>query len=265
MLQNPIQQRLRAGQVSLGTWLSLPSAFSARAVARSGFDWYTVDMEHSPLSIETAALMMMAVREAGGVPLVRIPWNDGVCIKQALDNGAWGVIVPMVMNAAEAQQAVDWCRHEPVGRRSTGGWQHVMSWDATADEYYTRANDEVFVAIQIEHIAAVERADEILSVPGIDAVFVGPMDLSRSMGYEPPFLDADEPRFQAALEAIRTACDRHGVAPGMHCGSVEHTRRKLAEGWRFLAVSSDLGFMSSTAKAAAADLGLVTGGSLTRY
>ncbi len=90
MLQNPIQQRLRAGQASLGTWLSLPSAFSARAVARAGFDWYTVDMEHSPLSIETAALMMMAVREAGAVPLVRIPWNDGVHIKQALDNGAWG-------------------------------------------------------------------------------------------------------------------------------------------------------------------------------
>ncbi len=171
----------------------------------------------------------------------------------------------MVMTAEEARQAVDWCRHEPTGRRSTGGWQHVMSWDATADEYYTQANHEVFIAIQIEHIEAVARVDEILAVPGIDAVFVGPMDLSKSMGFAPPFLDAEEPRFQAALEAIRTACERHGVAPGMHCGSVEHTRRKLAEGWRFLAVSSDLGFLSGTAKAAAADLGLTSGGGLTRY
>ncbi|MBI2297968.1 MAG: 2-dehydro-3-deoxyglucarate aldolase [Armatimonadetes bacterium] len=265
MLTNPVKQRLREGGVSVGTWLALPCPFAARAIARLGFDWYTVDMEHGPLPIDAATLMMTAVRDSGAVPFVRVPWNDGVWFKQALDNGAWGVVVPMVMNRAEAERAVDWCRHEPLGRRSTGGWQHALSWQATGTEYYQRANDEIFVAIQIEHIRAVEQVDDIVSVPGIDAVFVGPMDLTKSMGFDPPVMASESPTFIDAMAAIRTACDRHGVAPGMHCSGVAHVQEKIAEGWRFLACSSDLGFMLGKAGESVAALKLTEGRELTRY
>lgn len=265
MRANPIKQKLRDGGVSIGTWLAIPSPFTARAVARTGFDWYTVDMEHGPIPIDTATLMMMAVRDAGGVPLVRVPWNDGVWFKQALDNGAWGVVVPMVMSRAEAQRAVDWCRHEPRGRRSTGGWQHALSWNTTGADYYQQANDEILIVLQIEHVQAVEQVDEIVSVEGVDAVFVGPNDLSMSMGINPPIMESDDPAFQQAMTAIREACDRHGVAPGMHCGGIDHVHRQLAEGWRFLASSSDLAFMLGTARSTASGLGLGEGGELTRY
>lgn len=265
MLQNPVKRALAAGETSIGTWLTIPSPFAARAMARLGFDWYTVETEHSPTTIDTAAAMMMAVRASGAVPLVRVPWNDGVWFKQALDSGAWGVVVPMVMNREEAQRAVDWCRHEPLGRRSTGGWQHALSFDGSGDEYYTNANDEILVVVQIEHIQAVEQADEILSVEGIDAVFVGPNDLSKSMGITPPIMESDDPTFVQAMNHIRETCDKHGVAPGMHTGSVAHAESKRAEGWRFLAVSSDLGFMLGKARETSSALNLGGGGALTRY
>lgn len=265
MNTNPVKQKLRAGGVSVGTWLAVPSPFSARALARLDYDWLTVDMEHVPVAIDTATLMMTAVREAGKVPFVRVPWNDGVWFKQALDNGAWGVVVPMVMSRAEAEQAVSWCRHEPVGRRSTGGWQHALSWGASGAEYYRHANEEIFIALQVEHIRAVEVVEEIVTVPGVDAVFVGPMDLTKSMGFDPPVMETDDRAFVEAMDHIRTACERHGVAPGIHCGGADHVRRKIDEGWRFLACSSDLGFMLSAAMSHAKTLGLGGGGELTRY
>jgi len=264
MYHNPVRAKLAAGEASVGTWLAVPSPFSARAMSRLGFDWYTVDMEHGPINLETATAMMMAIREGGSVPFVRVPWNEGVYFKQALDNGAWGVVVPMVMSREEAARAVDFCRHEPTGRRSTGGWNHALSWDTSGGDYYQHANDEIFIAIQIEHIKAVEIVDEIVSVPGIDAVFVGPMDLTKSMGFNPPFMESDNQDFLDAMEAIRTACDRHGVAPGMHCGDAAHVQRKLAEGWRFLACSSDLGCMLGMAGQMAGQLGL-SGSELTKY
>lgn len=265
MLQNPIKRKLKAGETSIGTWLAVPSPFSARAMARLGYDWYTIETEHSPCSIETAALMMMAVRDGGGVPFVRVPWNDGHYFKQALDSGAWGVVVPMVMNREEAQRAVDFCRHETEGRRSTGGWQHALSWRATGPDYYTHANQEIFIAIQIEHIKAVEQVDEIVSVPGIDAVFVGPNDLSKSMGITPPIMESEDRSFNDAMDAIRTTCEKYDVAPGVHCGGVEHLNRMKAQGWRFLACASDLGFMLGRAMETAKALELGAGGELTRY
>ena len=256
MRPNPVKSRLREGGSTIGTWLSLASPLAARFLARTAFDWLTVDVEHSPVDWETAAVMFGHVAEAGGVPLVRVPAGKHDHIKRALDSGAFGVVVPMVMDRDEAKRCVAACRYPPVGTRSVGGSLHALNFDASPAEYFSRANDEILVVLQCEHIDAVRQADEIFSVPGIDAIFVGPNDLRASMRSA----DGDDPSseaFEAALEAIRLACDRHGVAPGLHVFSVESARERLDQGWRFIALGSDLSLMLEAAETSTAALGKI--------
>lgn len=243
---NSVKQALRAGRPQVGTWLSIGSPFAARYMARTGLPWLTVDMEHSQPSIETAALMFAAIADAGCVPLVRIPANRHDCIKLALDCGAMGIVAPMVMSADEARSIVAATKYPPAGNRSVGGSLHALNYGATSDEYFRKANDEILVVIQTEHIDAVDRADEIYAVPGIDAVFIGPNDLAASMRAAdgtPPSPDALESAFTRVLESAR----RQGIAPGMHVFSGTDALKRIDEGWRFLAVSSELRFMLETA------------------
>src|SRR4051794_19546445 len=181
MKLNPVKRALREGKPQVGTWLSLGSVVAARFLARVGFPWLTVDMEHTHTDIQTAAMMFGAIADAGCVPLARVPASRHEYIKSVLDCGAMGIVVPMVMDAAEARAIVAACQYAPRGNRSVGGGLHAMNFGCTADEYYQCADDEVLVVIQTEHIAAVEIADEIYSVPGLDAVFVGPNDLAATL------------------------------------------------------------------------------------
>src|SRR5262245_52324682 len=155
---NPVKRALREGKPSIGTWLSLGSVVASRFMARVGFPWLTVDMEHTHTDIQTAALMFAAIADAGCVPLVRIPASKHDYVKQVLDCGAMGIVVPMVMSADEARMIVAATKYPPIGNRSCGGGMHSLNFDCTADEYYQRANDEILVVIQAEHINAVEDA-----------------------------------------------------------------------------------------------------------
>lgn len=248
MRRNPIKQRLRAGQPVIGTWLSLGSILAARFMARSGFAWLTVDMEHSLVGIETATHMFAAIADAGCVPLARVPSNRHDHIKRVLDNGAMGVVVPMVNSRAEAEAAVSACKFPPVGTRSVGGASHALNFDASPSDYYSQANDELLVVLQCEHKTAVERADEIFSVPGIDAIFVGPNDLEASMrkadGTPPTAVET-----AGAMKRILESCQKHKVAAGAHCFSAAEAQRRIAEGWQFLAINSELRMMLDGAAA----------------
>src|SRR6516164_5800813 len=181
MRKNPVKQALRSGKPSVGTWLSLGSITASRFLARCGFAWLTVDIEHSLVDWETAAHMFATIADAGGTALARVPSNRHDHIKRVLDNGAHGVVVPMVNSRAEAEHAVAAALYPPAGNRSVGGSVHALNFRATANDYYARANDELLIALQCEHIKAVEDADAIFSVPGIDTIFVGPNDLAASM------------------------------------------------------------------------------------
>src|SRR4051794_26907187 len=181
MRSNPVKQALRAGQPAVGTWLSLGSITAARFLARSGFAWLTVDIEHSLVDWETATHMFAAVADAGCTVLARVPANRHDHVKRVLDNGAHGIVVPMVNSRDEALAAVAAALYPPVGNRSVGGSVHALNFGTTAPDYYSRANNEVLIVLQCEHIRAVEDADAIFSVPGIDAIFVGPNDLAASM------------------------------------------------------------------------------------
>jgi 4-hydroxy-2-oxoheptanedioate aldolase len=237
---------LQAGEPSVGTWLALPSPEVADYISPLGFDWLTIDAEHSAIDITTLSRMFGAIAATGTAPMVRIPWNTGENIKRVLDAGAWGIVVPMVNSRAEAEAAVQAAKYPPRGNRSLGGGMRAVRWSASADEYVKHIDDEVAVVLQIEHIAGVEVADEILSVPGVDACFIGPNDLAASMGISLCVpLESDHPELVAAIDEIRAACIRNGVAPGIHCSGPAGVNQRIAEGFQFLALASELKFLLS--------------------
>jgi 4-hydroxy-2-oxoheptanedioate aldolase len=265
MRENSVKRALRSGEAQVGAWLSLASVTAARIMARMGFHWLTVDVEHSPVDWETAAAMFGAIAEAGCVPIARVPANSVENVKRALDSGAYGVIFPMCCSAQEAADAVSACKYPPEGRRSVGGSLHALNFQTSPAEYYRRANEEILVIVQAEHVSAVERCDEIFSVPGIDAMFVGPNDLMASMNL-PPAMDSGEPAFVDALERLLASARRNNIAPGIHNADAAMARRRIDRGWRFVAVSSDLGLMSAAARKAAEDVvGAVSGPPAARY
>jgi 4-hydroxy-2-oxoheptanedioate aldolase len=261
---NPVRAKLRRGEPSVGTWLTLSDPTVAQLMARVGFDWLTVELEHSPTSLESAAQMFAIAGGNGAVPLVRVPHNSVAHIKRVLDTGAWGVIVPMVNSRAEAEAVVRAARYRPIGERSIGGAQHAASFGTDPAKYYARANDEILVIVMAEHVDAVERIDAIVSVPGIDAVFVGPNDLHASLGL-PPAFDSDHPAFNQALRRILAAAKAHGLPAGIHVPDAAHARRRIEEGWQFIAVASEVGFMLGRAAEAARALDLATGSAVARY
>src|SRR5262245_63245018 len=168
MRVNAVKQALKAGKPSVGTWLSLGSITASRFMARSGWSWLTVDIEHPLVDWETATHMFGAIADAGCVALARVPANRHDHIKRVLDNGAHGVVVPMVNSRAEAEAAVAACLYPPRGNRSVGGSVHAMNFGTTSADYFAHADEELLVVLQCEHIQAVEHADDIFSVPGID-------------------------------------------------------------------------------------------------
>lgn len=242
MKKNPVIRALRAGKPQIGTWLSLGSVAAARFMARTGFPWLTVDMEHSPVDIQTAATLFGVIADAGCVPLARIPTGKHEWIKMVLDSGAMGIVAPMVMNAEEARAIVAATKYAPRGNRSVGGGFHAINFGATADEYYKNADDEILVVIQTEHIRAVDIADEIYAVPGIDAIFIGPNDLAYSMRSADGTLPSKEV-FEETLARILAAAQRHGVPCGLHVLTAEDALRRARQGFQFIAVGSELKFM----------------------
>jgi 4-hydroxy-2-oxoheptanedioate aldolase len=264
MKSNPVKETLRSGRPAVGTWLSLCSPVASRFLARTGFAWLTVDIEHSAVDWETAATMFGHIADAGNVPLARVPAARHDHVKRVLDNGAWGVVVPMVMSRQEAIESVAATKYPPIGNRSVGGNVHALNFNANAHDYYARANDQILVVLQCEHIEAVRRADEIFSVPGIDAIFVGPNDLRASMR-DDQGRDPSPEVFEQTLQEILAACRRAKVAAGIHCFSPESIQQRIAEGWQFLALGSDLQLMLNDAERSLRVLGMEPAGKLAQY
>jgi 4-hydroxy-2-oxoheptanedioate aldolase len=262
---NPVKRALKAGKPQVGTWLSLGSVVAARFLARTGLPWLTVDMEHTHTDIQTAALMFGAIADAGCVPLARVPAGKHEYIKQVLDCGAMGIVAPMVMDAEEARAIVAATKYPPRGNRSVGGGLHAMNYGTSADDYFLHADDEILVIIQTEHIEAVNIADEIYSVPGLDAVFVGPNDLAASLRAA----DGTPPSKQLmedTLARIRVAAKRNGLPSGLHVYSAAEALRRAAEGWQFIAVGSELKFMLQGASELAREVHPeLLGGELAKY
>ncbi|HWV34296.1 MAG TPA: aldolase/citrate lyase family protein [Thermomicrobiales bacterium] len=244
MRVNHVKQRLQRGEPSIGTWMSLPSPEAAEQVSQLPFDWLVVDAEHNPVDIRTLSQMFAMMTNTGIAPMVRIPWNSPENIKRVLDAGAWGIVVPMVNTREEAERAVAATRYYPEGNRSVGGGRHAISFGTSGAEYYRNANEQILLVAQIEHIEGVKNADEILSVPGIDACFIGPNDLAASMGKGLGVsLETDIPEVVEAIMHIRDTCIKNGVATGIHTSGAEAVNRRISEGFQFCAMASELRYM----------------------
>ncbi len=249
MLQNPVKRKLKEGKPVLGTWLNLGDPVAAETIAALGFDWLVVDTEHSPIDLHAMTTMFQAIGRFPAAPMVRIPWNNEENIKRVLDAGAWGFVAPNVRSREEAELVVQAAKYPPKGVRSLGGGRHSLSFKTDPATYFQRANDEIVVVLQIEHIDAVRKIDDILSVPDADACFIGPNDLCASMGLTPS-LEPAHREFEEAAQAILSAARRHGIAAGIHCATPETVNRRIREGWRFMGILGDVRFMAGAAKAA---------------
>lgn len=265
MRKNPVKAALREGMPQVGTWLSLGSVFAARMMARTGFPWLTVDMEHSPIGWDNAGNLFGAIADAGCVPLARVPRGDHDYIKRVLDAGAHGIVVPMVNTVEEAKIAIAAAKYPPTGNRSIGGALHALNFGATAGDYYKHANDEILVVLQTESPEGVENADAIYSLPGVDAIFVGPNDLTWQMK-GPDGKDPTPDELEEMLQRVLAAGKRNGTPVGLHVQTVEQVEQRVSEGWQFIALGSELKMMVTGAQQFVAALNLKSdGGDLARY
>jgi 4-hydroxy-2-oxoheptanedioate aldolase len=227
---------LNTDGVTYGGWCGINSSFSAELMARAGFDWMCVDLQHGMIEMADLVPMLQAIAITRTPALVRVSWNDPPQIMKALDAGAAGVIVPMVNSRADAEQAVRATRYPPLGIRSWGPARAQLSVPV-----YTAAsaNDESLCVVLLETLEAVEALDDILAVPGVDVALVGPSDLAVAMGL-PPQLGPIAGRHESTIAAIAAACARHGVMPGVYGGSAASTIAYRDMGYRFLVATTDI-------------------------
>ncbi|MCZ2441007.1 MAG: 2-dehydro-3-deoxyglucarate aldolase [Burkholderiales bacterium] len=245
---NPFRHLLlgAGNQPPLGTWLVSASALLAEAAGHAGFDFGVIDMEHGPLDMADVVHLLQAVAATRMVPLLRVPWNDTVTIKRVLDAGATTLLVPFVQNAAEAAAAVAATRYPPQGVRGMMGMSRAARYGMQAD-YLTHANRDIALVVQVETEAALAELPAIAAVDGVDAIFVGPADLSASMGLPGQLRHA---RVMEAMTGVAQQCRALGKPVGSVGSELEVLAQYRAAGFDFIAVDSDLGLFMQGARSA---------------
>jgi len=240
-----IRNNLRSGGRTVGSWMQIPHASVAEIMGQAGYDWVAVDMEHGAVAVHQLPELFRALELGDTLPLVRLAQGHPTDCKQALDAGAGGVIVPMVESGESLAAVRDACRWPPAGTREVG-FSRANLFGKHFQAYREEAQAPLLVAM-IEHIRAVESLDGILAVEGLDALLIGPYDLSASMGLTAQF---DHPLFKGAMEAIRTQAAARQIPCGIHvvAPSFEELQRRLDEGYRFLAFSIDAVMLTQMAE-----------------
>jgi 2-dehydro-3-deoxyglucarate aldolase len=235
---NPLKRNLATGKATIGSWLQINSPMVTEIMAGAGFDWLTVDMEHSPITLDTAQQMIQVIGARGSVPLVRVGENRPLLIRQALDAGAAGVIVPMVNSEEEARSAVAAATYPPEGRRGVG-IARAHGYGRDFDGYLGWARENTVVIVQVEHIDAVRNLDAILSVKGIDGAIIGPYDLSGSLDLPGKF---EDPRVSRAVRQVEETCRNRKIPLGIHVIEPDPARvaEYLRRGYGFVAFSGDM-------------------------
>lgn len=245
--RNAFKAALARGERQIGLWSSLCSNIVAEILGDSGFDWILLDTEHSPNELPGLISQMQALNGGTASPIVRPAWNDAVLIKRILDAGAQSLLVPFVQNAAEARAAVAATRYPPDGVRGITTSGRAARYGRVPG-YLKSAADEICVLVQVETVAAMGELEAIAEVPGVDGVFVGPSDLSASMGH---IGNSGHPEVQAAIKVAATRLATLGKPAGVLTGNEEEAKRYIEWGYAFVAVGSDLGVLAKNADALA--------------
>ncbi len=238
-----LRARWSRGEPTFGGWAGIGSAYVAELLGRSGFDWVGIDTQHGLVANHEVAPMLQALAITRTPAIVRVGWNSPDLIMRVLDAGANGVIVPMIDSAEDARAAVAACRYPPEGNRSFGVSRAALGLPAYDPG---TGNRSVICALMIETLGATESLDEILSVPGVDAVFIGPSDLALAHGYEPS-MDVSDPGVARTVLEIRDACRSAGVIPGIYAGTPDTAARWADEGFQLIALLSDAALVAQGA------------------
>ena len=250
-MANNLKRLWASGQAAVNAWLAIPSGFSAEVIAKCGFDTVTVDLQHGVQDYLSMVQCFQAMQAHPVTPLVRVPWNEPGIVGKVLDGGAMGVICPMVNNRSQAEALVQYAKYPPRGTRSNGPIRAALYGEASG--YQLTANDETLVLPMIETREAIENMDEILDVPGIAGVYVGPSDLAFSYGSTPK-MDHEGPFFLDIYARLIDACGKRGLYAGIHTASAAYAARAIGMGFRLVTIMNDCGLMAMAAKTAVAQV-----------
>lgn len=243
---NPLRRVWSEGRVALNGWIHVPAIITAEAMAAAGWDTITVDLQHGTADYASLLTLLPVIEKSGAAPLVRIPWLEEGAIMRVLDAGAMGVIAPMIESPEAAARLVSACKYPPDGGRSFGPVRAKFAW---GPDYVARANAEVLPIAMVETRQGVEALDEILSVPGLGGIYIGPSDLSFSHGFAPGF-DRREPEILAIIMGIRDKCRAAGIPCCLHTMTPEYAAEMAGNGFSLLTVSGDARFVELGAAAA---------------
>ena len=251
MRPNRLLELWKNDRAAVNGWLAIPDAFSAEVMARQGWDTLTIDLQHGLIDYQAMVGMLQAISTTATIPVVRVPWLEPGILMKSLDAGAYVVICPMVNTTDDAARLVKWTNYAPRGTRSFGPVRALYYGGA---DYQQHANETIVRFAMIETAQALDNLDAILSVEGIDAIYIGPADLSLALGCKVAFDEVD-PKVAAAIDHILERATAHGVKAGIHNGSPEFARARIAKGFRFVTVGSDAGLMASAAQQTLARMG----------
>ncbi len=242
---NTAKEKMMEGKAAFGFSLGLGSPLAAELLANSGIDFILLDRQHGSWGEDSTIAAFAAMSAGSAVPMARVSRNDYTMIGRLLDEGAMGIVVPMVHTPEDAKRAADACRLPPVGDRSWG-WGRARN---LGDDYSDEIDEQIFVAVQIESALAVENVEAIMATPGVDGCWVGPSDLSLSFGFHPSEMDVRDEHV-AALETVIQACKNTGTVPGIAALSVDDGVRRYEQGFRYITAGGDAPFLLSGAAAA---------------
>jgi 4-hydroxy-2-oxoheptanedioate aldolase len=247
MRANRLKEIWASGKPALGGWCSMPGSFSAELMANQGWDVITIDTQHGVIGYSEMLQMLQAISTTDATPLVRVAWNQPGEIMRALDSGAYGIICPMINNAAECAAFVEACRYPPDGFRSSGPTRAAVYGGA---DYLAKANGEMLTFAMVETAQGLANVEAIVATPGLDGVYIGPSDLSLSLG-GPPGQDSDAPELMKAFDAILAACKAAGVRTAVHTASVAYSQKMIGRGFDLVTVGADTRFLMSGRREAA--------------
>ncbi|MFO1320095.1 MAG: aldolase/citrate lyase family protein [Burkholderiales bacterium] len=250
MRENPVRSIWSRGGAVINGWLGIPSSITAENMAQCGWDSLVVDLQHGHIDFQVAVGMLQAISTTATTPLARVPWCEPGIIMKLLDAGAYGIICPMINTRADCEAFVGACRYAPKGYRSFGPVR--ATWYGGAD-YFKHANDTIVTMAMIETKQAMDNLDDILSVPGLDGLYIGPNDLAITLGCAP----SGTPTDPIVLDAIRTilaGAKKHGIRAGLHCGSAAMAKEMIALGFQFTTIMGDNALLNTAARAAIAEV-----------
>ena len=241
MRKNRLREIWASGGSVINGWLAIPSAFSAETMAHQGWDSLTVDLQHGVTDYQSAVTMFTAISTTNTVPMARVPWLEPGILMKVFDAGAYGVICPMVNTREDAERLVAYTHYPPIGTRSFGPIRGLLYG---GPDYHEHANDTIVVFAMIETRQGLDNLEEILSVPGLDAVYIGPSDLSLALGCKPTFDDVDPPAAEA-IEYVLAKAKEYGKIPAIHNGTPEYALKRIEMGFRFVTIASDARLMAA--------------------